>query len=82
MFDPMKRVNLYEAKTHLSKLVAKVEEQGIPIVLCRSGRPVADLVPHVGKRPTLKADPSLKGGKFFGDPCAPLSDEEWPEELK
>lgn len=37
-------VNIHEAKTHLSRLLRRVE-QGEEIVLARSGRPVARLVP-------------------------------------
>jgi prevent-host-death family protein len=36
-------VSVYEAKTHLSKLIARVE-QGGEVVITRSGRPVARLV--------------------------------------
>jgi prevent-host-death family protein len=37
-------INIHEAKTHLSRLVARVEA-GEEIVLARGGRPVARLVP-------------------------------------
>lgn len=37
-------VNIHDAKTHLSRLVARVEA-GEEIVLARDGRPVARLVP-------------------------------------
>lgn len=36
--------NIYEAKTHFSRLVARVES-GEEITLSRNGRPVARLVP-------------------------------------
>jgi prevent-host-death family protein len=39
-----KIVNMHEAKTTLSQLVAEVE-QGTEIVLARGGKPVAKLVP-------------------------------------
>lgn len=78
----MKKVNLYEAKTHLSKLVASVEESGESIVLCRNGRPVADVVPHKEVRGNFTVPDSLKGAKFLGDPCAPLEESEWPESLR
>ena len=41
---PATTVNMHEAKTHLSKLVARVEA-GEEIVLARAGRPVARLSP-------------------------------------
>ena len=43
----MATVNVYDAKTHLSRLLERVEA-GERIVIARAGRPVADLVPHVG----------------------------------
>jgi prevent-host-death family protein len=41
----MDKVNVYEAKTHLSRLLDRVEA-GEEIVICRSGRAVARLVPY------------------------------------
>ena len=40
----MKTVNIHEAKTHLSKLLAQVQA-GEEIVISRSGKPCAKLVP-------------------------------------
>jgi prevent-host-death family protein len=42
----MPMVNIHEAKTHLSHLLARVEN-GETITIGRAGKPVADLVPHV-----------------------------------
>ncbi len=42
-------VNVYEAKTHFSKLLDRVLN-GEEIVIGRAGRPVARLVPFVAKR--------------------------------
>jgi prevent-host-death family protein len=42
-----KAVNIHEAKTHLSRLVERVEA-GEEITLARAGRPVARLVPYRG----------------------------------
>lgn len=39
------QVNVHEAKTHLSKLLERVQE-GEEIVIGRSGKPVAKLVPY------------------------------------
>lgn len=41
----MVMVNVYEAKTNLSKLLEAVE-QGEKVTIARAGRPIADLVPH------------------------------------
>lgn len=40
----MRTVNVYDAKTQLSRLLERVE-QGEEIVIARAGRPVARLVP-------------------------------------
>jgi len=60
MFYTMTTVNVHEAKTHLSKLVARVEA-GERIVIARAGKPVADLVPHAErpKRRPLGTDKGL-----------------------
>ena len=42
-------VNIHEAKTHLSRLVERVEA-GEEVVIARAGRPVARLVPYRGRR--------------------------------
>ena len=44
-----KSVNINEAKTHLSRLVERVEA-GEEITLARAGRPVARLVPYQQRR--------------------------------
>ena len=41
----MPAVNIYEAKTNLSKLLDAVE-RGEEITIARAGRPIADLIPH------------------------------------
>jgi prevent-host-death family protein len=41
----MTNVNIHEAKTHLSRLVERVEA-GEEVVIARAGRPVARLVPY------------------------------------
>ena len=48
----MEIVNVYEAKTHLSKLLERIE-RGETIVIARAGTPVAVLSPYVdpGTRP-------------------------------
>ncbi|MCC7542622.1 MAG: type II toxin-antitoxin system Phd/YefM family antitoxin [Deltaproteobacteria bacterium] len=42
----MTKVNVQEAKTHLSRLLARVEA-GEEIIIARGGRPIAKLVPAV-----------------------------------
>jgi prevent-host-death family protein len=48
-------VNVHEAKTHLSRLLERVES-GQEIVIARAGRPVARLVPFRPRR-----DPRMPG---------------------
>ena len=45
----MEAVGSFEAKTHLSRLVERVEA-GEEITLARAGRPVARLVPYRARR--------------------------------
>ncbi|MFL6246120.1 MAG: type II toxin-antitoxin system Phd/YefM family antitoxin [Thermoanaerobaculia bacterium] len=40
----MIEVNIHEAKTHLSRLIAKVAE-GEEVIIARSGEPVAKIIP-------------------------------------
>ncbi|HYC55985.1 MAG TPA: type II toxin-antitoxin system Phd/YefM family antitoxin [Candidatus Binatia bacterium] len=40
----MREVNVHEAKTHLSRLLAQVES-GEEVVISRAGKPIARLVP-------------------------------------
>ena len=70
--EDLEQVNMHEAKTHLSKLVERVEG-GEEIVISRAGKPAAKLVPipraKLGKR---------KLGGWEGKLEMP-SDEEWAE---
>ena len=74
----MKTVNVHEAKTHFSRLLAQVEADSEAIVICRNGAPVADLVPHQQPDRT-KVHPVLGEITIAYDPIEPLSADEWPE---
>jgi prevent-host-death family protein len=65
-------VNMHEAKTHLSKLVARVEG-GEQIVITRAGKPAAKLVPM----PQAKSGKRKLGG--WGGKLDVPSLEEWAE---
>ena len=58
MADP---VNIHEAKTHLSRLIERVES-GEEITIARAGRPVARLVPY--RRRTEPRTPGLLKGQI------------------
>jgi antitoxin (DNA-binding transcriptional repressor) of toxin-antitoxin stability system len=87
----MKVVSIYEAKAHLSKLIASLEGSEDRIVLCRHGVPVADLIPHRKEAPLLEPNPALVGARFLGlSPVAKtdsaekhteMIEEEWPPHL-
>jgi len=53
-------VNVHEAKTHLSRLLAEVEAGG-EVVIGRYGRPVARLVPY--RRATTAREPGSWRGR-------------------
>ena len=48
--DMAEPVNIHQAKTHLSRLIERVEA-GEEITIARAGRPVARLVPVQQRRP-------------------------------
>lgn len=75
----MKTLNVHEAKTHLSAVLAAVAEQGETFLICRNGKPLADLVPHKQK-PRLIPHPVTRRIKIKYDPTEPLSADEWAEE--
>jgi prevent-host-death family protein len=73
--QPVKTVNIHEAKTQLSKLVAEVEA-GDDVVLARAGRPVARLV-RLGGGPAERRFGAMRGRAATGDAFfEPLPDDE------
>ena len=69
-----KMVNVHEAKTHLSRLLARVMG-GEEIVIAKSGKPVARLIPFSKK--TSERNPGSAAGDIVVSPDfdAPLPDE-------
>ena len=65
----MVTVNIHEAKTHLSRLLARVEA-GEEVVIARNGKPVARLVnvPKRGKRQFGSMKGLIKLDDSFFDP--------------
>ncbi len=55
----MKTVNVHEAKTHLSRLLERAHE-GEEIIIAKSGKPYARLMPLSGRQPKRQAG-TLKG---------------------
>ena len=76
-------VSVYEAKAHLSHLIAEVERTGAPVTICRNRKPVVDVVLHSWKEiDPLDQDPALQGALFHEDPCAPVDETDWPKDLR
>jgi prevent-host-death family protein len=71
-----RQVNVHEAKTQLSKLLAEVE-RGREIVVARDGKPVAKLVPFRAPAKKRLRVGDMKGRIWMSpDFDAPLSDED------
>jgi len=77
----MKTVNVHEAKTNFSRLLARVEKDSASIVICRNGEPIADLVPHKFKN-RIQPHPVLSKIKIKYDPTEPASENEWPKRFR
>jgi len=75
----MEAVSVHEAKTHLSRLLQRVEA-GEEVVIARGGEPVARLVPIRPKVPRIPG--RLKGSVKVGDDFdAPLPESLWTSDL-
>ena len=74
----METINIHEAKTRLSALLREVEEKGKTFLICRNGKPVADLVPHKKRKRTLP-HPVVSDIVINYDPTEDLSADEWGE---
>jgi prevent-host-death family protein len=72
-------VNIHEAKTNLSALLAKIEKKDEKVLICRHGKPIADLIPHQ-RKDRLIPHPVLSKIKINYDPTEPLSADEWQGE--
>ena len=77
----MKTLNIHEAKTNLSAILKEIEENGERVVICRNGKPIADISAH---RPVdrLKVHPELSNIQINYDPTEPISEDEWPESAR
>jgi prevent-host-death family protein len=72
-----KKLNVHEAKTHLSSVLAEVEQKGETFLICRNGKPIADLVPHrIANR--LMPHAILRRIRVGYEPTEPLTADEWP----
>ena len=79
----MTTVNTHEAKSKLSKLLAAIEEDGEAVLICRNGKPVAEMKAVNPVRDRLTPDPALEVSLAPGfDPTEPATVEDWPEECR
>lgn len=72
------QVNVYDAKTNFSRLVARAEN-GDEIVISRHGRPVARLIPYTTARPE-RTPGQWRGKVTIGrdfDEFAPSEERDW-----
>ena len=72
------KLNIHEAKTKLSAVLAKIEKTGKKVLICRNGKPIAELSPikgGVGMR--LGKHPVMSKIRINYDPTEALTDEEW-----
>jgi prevent-host-death family protein len=78
-------VNMHEAKTRLSELVKAVEDRNEVVVLCRDGREIAEIRRRVKRRQVRNLAPDPRFHVEFAPgyrPTEPLSDDEWPDDLR
>lgn len=75
--ETMKTVNVHDAKTRFSALLAEVERGGMRIVICRNGQPVADLVPH-RHEVSMAPDRKLGAISINYDPIEQVDETDWP----
>jgi len=74
-------VNTHDAKSSLSKLLAAVEEKGEVVLICRNGKPIAEMKAVKAATSRLEPNPALKVTFAPGfDPTEPAMEEDWPEE--
>jgi prevent-host-death family protein len=70
----MEMVNVHEAKTHLSRLLARVA-RGEEILIARSGKPIARLVPVVPAAGPRRLGIDRNRAAIAEDFDAPLPDD-------
>lgn len=73
----MRTVNVHEAKSSLSALLVEVEERGEVVVICRAGKPVAELRRVARATDRLAPHPVGSRVELRDDPMAPLDPEDW-----
>lgn len=68
------RVNVHEAKTHLSRLLERVE-RGEEVVIARNGKPIARVVPFEAAVTTRQGEGSWAGRAWIAEDFDAYGDE-------
>jgi prevent-host-death family protein len=71
----MQTLNIHEAKTKLSSVLAQVEK-GKSFLICKNGNPIAELIPHKSRKRT-QSHPVMSKILVNYDPTEELTKEEW-----
>jgi antitoxin (DNA-binding transcriptional repressor) of toxin-antitoxin stability system len=74
-------VDSREAQNELPALLQAVIS-GRRVRISQDGKTVAEIQPPSTARNRLQMHPDLAGVKFNEDPVTPLSDDDWPEDLR
>ncbi len=72
----MIRINIHDAKTNLSKYLAKLEQEG-KIIICKHNKPIAEIIPIKPEQSGKKRPIGLAEGEFTIPPSffEPLPEE-------
>ena len=74
----METLNVQEAKTKISSILADIEKSGKSFTIYRNGKPVAELIPY--RRPSrLTYNPVFSKIDIHYDPTEDLPENEWGE---
>jgi antitoxin (DNA-binding transcriptional repressor) of toxin-antitoxin stability system len=75
-------LNIHDAKSTLSAVIAEIEEKNETVRICRNGKPVAELVKIPPLPSPLRHSARLGKMTIEYDPAAPLAGDQWPEEQR
>jgi prevent-host-death family protein len=72
-------VNTHDAKSRLSSLLAAVEQGNERVMICRNGKPIAELRAVARHADRMKKNRRLGPIEFRESPVAPLKSSDWPD---
>ena len=72
-----RKINIHEAKTNLSAVLTQIEKTGNKVLICRNGKPVAELSPiKTGVGARLGKHPVMSKIKYNYDLTEDMTEEE------